>query len=180
VPGVIDGGANAAVTPVGSPVTEKVMGELYEPLLPAAENVYWAVPPLLDTVCDALLAVIAKSGATPVPASVAACGEPAALSDTAIEAERLPPADGLNVTLIEHDPPAANVVPQVLVEEKEPAFVPAIAIPLMASGPVPGLDNVMVCAADVDPTIVLANVRDVGERTACGVGGATPVPVTVA
>ena len=72
-----------------------------------------------------------------------------------------------------------RLTPQLFVEAKELAFVPLIEIPVMDSGPVPGFDRVMDCAAVVTPRVVLANVMLVGESTACAVGGTTPVPETV-
>jgi len=86
LPGVMLGGAKAAVTPEGSPVTEKVIGELYVPLVPEALKVYCAVPPEPRIVWEAPLVVSEKSGAVPVPESATVCGEPAALSVNVIEA----------------------------------------------------------------------------------------------
>ena len=54
-------------------------------------------------------------GAVPVPLKPAVCGLPEALSVMATEALRAPVAVGENVTLIEQLPPAATLVPQVLV-----------------------------------------------------------------
>jgi hypothetical protein len=70
--------------------------------------------------------------AVPVPVKVTDCGLPVALSAILIEAERLPLADGVNVTLIVQLPFAATELPQVLVCAKSPALVPVIAMPVMA------------------------------------------------
>jgi len=53
-------------------------------------------------------------------------------------------------------------------------------IALIVSGPVPGFDSTTVCAAEFAPTVVVANVSVAGVKTACGIGGATPVPVNAA
>jgi hypothetical protein len=65
----------------------------------------------------------------------------------------LPVVLGVNVTLIMHVPLAATDVPQVLVWEKSPLFVPPTVIPVMFNTAVPLLVNVTDCAADAAPTI---------------------------
>jgi len=66
-----------------------------------------------------------------------------------IEAVRLrgPAAVGVNVTLMVQLPPPATLVPQVLVWENSPAFVPEIAMLEMASATTPGLESVTGCGA---------------------------------
>jgi len=58
-------------------------------------------------------------------------------------------------------------------------LVPATEIPVIVSAAVPGFDSVTVCDGVVTPTAPV-KVSDVGARTACGVGAAVPVPVSVA
>ena len=128
--------------------------------------VYCAVPPVRDRVWVGALTLRAKSATVPVPARVAACRAPAALSATLTRADKLPGAEGVNVTLMVHVAPTASVVPQLLVAAKEVAFVPPREMPVMASGPVPGFDNVIGCAAVVTPTVVPAKVRLAGDSTA--------------
>jgi hypothetical protein len=101
------------------------------------------------------------------------------LSATLSVALKAPVVDGVNVTLMVQVAAIARLTPQLLVEAKEPAFAPPIEIPPIESGPVPGFDSVMDCAAVVTPTVVLAKVTLLRESTACGVGGARPVPETV-
>jgi len=81
---------------------------------------------------------------TAVPARVAVCGLPVALSVTETDALRAPMAVGLNVTLMEHLPPTATLVPQVLVSVKSPLLVPVIAMLLTVIVAVPVFDKVMV------------------------------------
>ena len=59
-------------------------------------------------------------------------------------------------------------------------FDPARVMLAMVRVAVPGLLNVMVCAALEVLSSWLANVRDVGVRTACGAGGTVPVPLSAA
>jgi hypothetical protein len=60
------------------------------------------------------------------------------------EAVRLPLAEGVNVTLIVQFPPAATELPQLLVCEKSPAFVPVIATLVMLNTVLPPLVRVTV------------------------------------
>ncbi len=66
-----------------------------------------------------------------------------AVSETTTEAERLPDAAGLKVTLIEHLAPAAMLVPQLLVCEKSLEFVPDTATLVMLKLPLPVFDRVI-------------------------------------
>jgi hypothetical protein len=58
---------------------------------------------------------IVKSGDAPVPDRGTICGLADALSEIDTEALRAPAAVGVNVTLIVQLPPAATLLPQVLV-----------------------------------------------------------------
>jgi hypothetical protein len=73
----------------------------------------------------------------PVPDRGTDWGLPVALSATLIEAERLPLAAGVKVTLTVQLAPAATDVPQLLVWEKSVALTPKIAMLVMPSGPFP-------------------------------------------
>jgi hypothetical protein len=66
-------------------------------------------------------------------------------------AVRLPPAVGLNVTLIVQLAPPATLPPHVFVSEKSPAFVPVTPMLEIDSGP-PVLLSVTTCAALALPT----------------------------
>jgi hypothetical protein len=101
-----------------------------------------AVPELVTvTLCAELVVVMSwpakvrlfaesvTAGATPAPVSEMFCGLPDALSVTDSEAFRAPVAVGLNVMPMVQLAPATTLAPQVLVCEKSPLFVPAIAIP---------------------------------------------------
>ena len=89
----------------------------------------------------------------PVPDSATVSGLPGALDAT----DRVPLAEplavGANFTLTVHDPPAAMEVPQVLVWLNGPLTLTDET----DAAVVPGFDTVTVCAALVDPTVVLPN-----------------------
>ena len=87
-----------------------------------------------------------------MPVRETVCGLPAALSVMLRDAERVPAAVGLNVTLTVQLLPAARLARQVWVWEKSPLFVPVTAMPLMVSVAVPVLVRVTVCGALPVPT----------------------------
>ena len=122
--------------------------------------------------------LIVRSGAAavPVPVKATLCGLPDALSVIRSEALREPVAVGLNVTLIVQLAPAARLEPQLFVCEKFEEFVPANAMLLIVSAPVPVLVNVTGLAALVVFTIWFPNASDVGDRLTTGTR-VTPVPV---
>ena len=91
-------------------------------------------------------------GATPVPVTVTLCGEPAALSAMATEADRLPAAEGLKVTETVQLAATASEVPQVLVWLKSAALVPVIVTLVIDSAAVPEFETVIVWAVLVVPT----------------------------
>lgn len=68
------------------------------------------------------------TGAPPLPDSAIDCGLPVASSVMLIDADRTPPAVGVNDGVIEQFAPDATVDPQVLACEKSPVLVPATAI----------------------------------------------------
>jgi hypothetical protein len=74
------------------------------------------------------LGVIVAVEPVPNPNKVAVCGLPDASSVIEIVAELAPVVFGVNVTVIVHELPAVNAVPQVLICEKLAAFVPPIAM----------------------------------------------------
>jgi hypothetical protein len=117
--------------------------------------------------------------AVPVPLTVAVCGEPVALSATAIAAVNVATESGVKVTEMVQVAEAARVAPQVVDSAKSAGFAPAIEMPLMFSVALPGFDSVIVWAAEVTFTVVLGNVSTLGVSTACGVGAAVPVPLRV-
>ena len=121
--------------------------------------------------------VIASAGAVPVPVSATACGEPVALSATEREAVSAPAAVGLNSTETVQLAAAARVVPHVVADfRNEVALVPVIVSDVRVTVPVPVFFTVTNCAAVVEPTVVEANARLVGDSET--VSGAVPVPVT--
>jgi len=90
-------------------------------------------------------------GETPVPVKETVCGLPAALSVMVRKPGRVPPVEGVKVTLIVQFAPAAIVAGatgQLLVCAKSPVM----AIELMTRGAVPELVTVTACAALVVPT----------------------------
>ena len=70
------------------------------------------------------------------------------------EADRVPVAVGLNVTLMVQLAPAATLAPQVFVCEKSPLLAPVMAMPepLKVSVAFPVFVSVMFCEALVVPT----------------------------
>ncbi len=73
----------------------------------------------------------------PVPLTILDAGEfPGALFVTRMAALRPPAASGVNVTLIEHDPPAGIAAVQVFVSEKSFGFDPPIVTPVTCRGAV--------------------------------------------
>jgi len=119
-----------------------------------------------------------KSGAVPVPDSVAVCGEPAALSVTVRVAPKLASDAGVKVTVMEQLDPEARDVPQLLVWEKSLGLAPAMAILPIARAALPVLESVAVCDALVVPLVAL-KVSEEGVSEAMGTGGAVPVPLSV-
>jgi hypothetical protein len=89
--------------------------------------------------------VSAKS--CPVPDKLTVCGLPGALSVMLTAPLRLPPAVGLNVTLIAHLAPAPKLVPQLFVSVKFAlAAMLVIVIPAL-----PLFVRVIVCALETVP-----------------------------
>ena len=115
---------------------------------------------------------------TPVPLSATVCAVAVleALSAMLSEAGAAPTAVGLKVTEIAQEALAASDVPQVLVCEYDPALAPPKVTLEIVSAPVPVFLSVTDCAADVEPTLVEAKVRLVGERLTAGTP--TPVPLS--
>jgi len=119
-------------------------------------------------------------GAVPVPVRAAACGEFPALSVTVIAAVKLPAEAGVNVAEMLQVAPTASVAPHPFVIAKSAVFAPVSVTLVMFSVADPGFESTVVSDADVLPTAVLGNDSVVGVSTACGVGAAVPVPVSVA
>ena len=84
----------------------------------------------------------AAEAATPVPAKLAVCGLPLALSVTISVALRAPVVVAVKVTLIVQLPPAATIEPQLFVCAKSALLVPVTAMPLIDNDAVPELDRV--------------------------------------
>ena len=81
------------------------------------------------------------------------CGELPAFSVIVTAANRLPAAAGSNVTLMVQLAPAATLAPQLLVCEKSPAFVPAMAIEVIDRAEPPLLASLTICALLMVPTV---------------------------
>ena len=107
----------------------------------------------------------------PVPLSVALCGFPAASSETLTEPVRVPPAVGVNVTLMLQCAPAVRLEPQLFVSAKSPVA----PIAEMFNVALPEFVSVNGWLALVVPNAWLANAKLPGEREAIG-AVATPVP----
>jgi hypothetical protein len=95
-----------------------------------------------------------------VPESETFCGLPVAESVKLSVAVREPVAVGLKTIDAVQLVDAARLVPHVLLAMlKSPASEPDIETPLMVIDELDPFDSVAVCAALLDPTAVLANVR---------------------
>jgi len=116
--------------------------------------------------------------AVPVPVKATVCGVPVALSAIDRLAVSAPVAAGLNSTDTVQLAAAARVVPQVVADlRKDVALVPVTVSDVRVTVPVPVFLMVTSCAAVVEPTVVEAKVRAVGESETVKVGAAAPVPV---
>ena len=109
----------------------------------------------------------------PVPVRVAGIGETAVVKVTFTEAERLPEADGVKLTLSVQEPPAVIVV-QLLVWEKSAALAPWIVIEETRAEFRPTFERVSVCTADLVPTFCVSKVRLPGKKLVM-----EPVPLRV-
>lgn len=82
----------------------------------------------------------------PVPVNDTPCGDPDALSEIERLALRLPVAEGVNVTETVQFPFALKLLPQLLVCEKSPEFVPVMLMLLIVKAWLPELVSVTVFA----------------------------------
>ena len=122
--------------------------------------------------------MVGVAAATPVPLSFTDCGEPVALSATDSAAVSAPAAAGLNSTDTVQLAPTASEVPQVVADLiNDVALVPVMVSEVSVSAAVPVFFTVTTCAAVVTPTVVEANVKDVGDSVTAGAVAATPVPL---
>ncbi len=132
-----------------------------------------AVAAKVSAVAESLTAGVA---ATPVPLRATVCGEPVALSAMESDAARAPAAAGLNSTETVQLAAAARLVPQVVADfRNELALVPVTVSEESVTAEVPVFLMVTSWAAVVEPTVVEAKVRLVGETVTVGVAAA-PVP----
>ena len=116
-------------------------------------------------------AVGVEAVSVPVPERLTVCELPRALSVMLTEALRLPLADGLNVTLIVQEAPAATDLPHVLVSAKLVRLVPLTTMLDIINVALPVLLRVTACALLVVFTDWLPKARLVGERLTAGVPG---------
>jgi hypothetical protein len=130
---------------------------------------------------DVGLSVIAGTAvAVPVPVRATVCGDPVALSAIESEADRAPAAAGLNSTETVQLAAAANEVVQVFAEiRKEEEFVPVRVSDVSVSAEVPEFFTVTTCAAVVDPTVVDAKFRLLGDSVTAAAAAPVPDRVTV-
>jgi hypothetical protein len=150
--------------------------------LAVIELIVALVVPLFDSVvdCDAVvepttveanarlagLALSAGPGAVPVPLSATETAPETSVLTVSVPL-REPAAVGLNFTVTVQDPPAAMLVPQVLVCEKSPVIVTddtdAAVEPLF--------ETVTVCGALVVPVVCDPKLRAVGDAETPTGGG---------
>ena len=105
-------------------------------------------------------------GATTFPVPDKATDLAPALLLTVSVALRAPAADGENEALIVHDAPLARDAEQEVVVGNSAELLLTMATPL--AGAVPVFETVMVVAALVEPTLVVAKVNDAGETLTTG------------
>jgi hypothetical protein len=142
---------------------------------------YIATAPGWTPTAGVVLATVnVLAAVAPVPVNVALWGEPVALSVTEIAAVSAPIAVGLKFTVIVQLPPAATLVPQLLLWAKLLIFAPVTEMLVMVSAPVPGFESVNGNAVAYAPTTVLGKASGLGLSVACGTSTAVPVPVSVA
>jgi hypothetical protein len=122
--------------------------------------------------------VIANGDCGAVPERPTDWGDVPALLVTVSVADAVPADAGVKTMLITQDPPAATVVPQVLVCAKLAASAPPIAMAMPVRSAFPEFPRVIACPLDEVPTACDAKVSDGGERVAMGEGGG-PVMVKV-
>lgn len=135
--------------------------------------------PKASRVGDKLTRGALKGGVVPVPDKVTNSGLLAALSENWSEAERVPVAVGVKVTVIVQLDPAARFVSQLLIWAKSVLLVPITEMFVNVNVAEPVLVSVTVCPALVVPVFWLAYVREVGDKLtkgAGGGGGTVPVP----
>ncbi len=95
----------------------------------------------------------------PVPARFTFCGLPPPLSLTETDADRLPLAEGVKVTVIKQLAPAATLEPQVVVRPKSLPFVPVIEMLVMLTDTLPLLLSVIFLPRLLVPTGWLPKFR---------------------
>lgn len=130
----------------GQPAKTKFTAELkpFSDVTVALKAIAWPAV----TVADVGFNVTEKAvtGAVPVPVSGTLCGDVGSLSVTVMLADSAACVEGVNVTLMVQEVPAASVEPelgQVLVCEKSAAFAPVDAMLVMVSAAVPVFVRVM-------------------------------------
>ena len=112
----------------------------------------------------------------PVPDTAIVCGLLVALSVVVNNATRVPIAFGLKTSVMVHDAPAPNSVPQVLLEMlKSPGSVLVITMLLIVIAAEPLFINVADFGAPLIPTDTLAQLRLDG-LTVRLPAGAIPIP----
>jgi hypothetical protein len=127
------------------------------------------------TVAEVGEMVTATAGAVPVPVRGTDWLPPEALSEIVMLAERLPAAEGVNVTIMLQVAPDGTLVnPQVLLWAKSALLVPPTVTPFTVSGALPEFVTVTVWDGLVVPTSCPVKVKVVGESVTAG---AEPVPV---
>ena len=124
---------------------------------------------------DRLVADSVAPGPRPVPVSATFWGEPPALSVMMMAAVNAPVAAGSKCPWMLQFAPAAKLVPQLLANTNEDAFVPVRAMLVMDKVALPVLVKVTACDAVAVPTAEEPNDRLVAESVAAG---PRPVPVS--
>src|SRR5262249_48150563 len=99
------------------------------------------------------LVVESRTAGTPTPAPVrlTTWGLPAALSVIVIEAERMPTAVGMNLTVSEQVAPPTRDVPQLLVSLKSPGLAPFTTMLEIVRRALPEFVSVTTCGLLIVP-----------------------------
>ena len=132
--------------------------------------------PTLTEPKERLVAESVTGAAIPVPLSLIDCGEVVALSVMVNAAVNAPAAAGAKCPWMVQLAPTARLVPQLLPNTKEDAFVPVTATLVIDTEAVPVLVMVTDCEPLDAPTCVAGKERLVAESVT---GAATPVPLSL-
>src|SRR5579884_2564043 len=169
-------------SPAFAPVS--AMPEMFRTSVPALVRVTFCAAVVVPMFVFAKVRPADKLAAgtpSPVPCTVIACGEFAALSETLRVACRTPPSAGVNFTAMTQVWPGVSVAPpQPSAEiENSDAFAPLSAAPLRVRFALPVFLTLTFCAALVVPTFCTVENTSGDGLTAAAGPAVTELPVKV-